>query len=255
MNNLIHLLERRVLISATVETVFRYFADSNRFAAWFGTGSRIEGKIGGEVLICYPGGVTASGRVVEWVENQRVVFTYGYDQPGKPIAPGGSRVTITLQPGPEGTLVQLAHAFADVATREQHVQGWRHQLGVFAAVVASEQYQDLAQQIDAFFAAWNQTDLAARKALLAEVISADFTFRDRYSATEGLEDLAVHLGAFQVFMPGMTIAREGAPKQCQGTAIVGWASRGADGAIFGRGTNVVRLSPQGRMTSIVGFWE
>ena len=89
-------LERTVVINATRATVFRYFTDSGRFAAWWGEGSRIEGKPGGAVVIRYPNGVTASGQVLEIVDGRLVVFTYGYDDPAKPIPPGGSRVTIRL---------------------------------------------------------------------------------------------------------------------------------------------------------------
>ena len=42
MNGLDYSLERTVTIAARRETVFRYFTDSERFAAWWGAGSTIE---------------------------------------------------------------------------------------------------------------------------------------------------------------------------------------------------------------------
>src|SRR5438477_11800544 len=52
-----HVLERTVLIRARARTVFRYFTDSERFAAWWGAGSAIEARPGGPVRIRYPSGV------------------------------------------------------------------------------------------------------------------------------------------------------------------------------------------------------
>ena len=67
MTALDHVLERTVLIRARRETVFRYFTDNERFAAWWGTGSTIEARPGGTLSIRYPNGVLASGEVIEVV--------------------------------------------------------------------------------------------------------------------------------------------------------------------------------------------
>ena len=68
-------LEKTVLICAKRETVFRYFTDPDRWAAWWGAGSSIEARPGGAMLIRYPNGVTASGRVVEVTPPEGIVFT------------------------------------------------------------------------------------------------------------------------------------------------------------------------------------
>src|SRR6185503_5413797 len=97
-------VDRSVVIRARRGTVFRYFTDPVRFAAWWGAGSAIEGRAGGEVHTRCPGGTTAGGKILEIVPDERIVMTYGYDDPEKPIARGGSRITITLAPHPDGTL-------------------------------------------------------------------------------------------------------------------------------------------------------
>ena len=53
--------------------------------------------------------------------------------------------------------------------------------------------------------------------------------RDQFSAVEGLPDLVEHLTAVHRFMPGLTIARDGAVRQCQGMAIADWIVCGAAG--------------------------
>jgi len=49
MTALPHSLNRAVVIRARRETVFRFFPDSTRFAAWWGSGSAIEPRPGGAV--------------------------------------------------------------------------------------------------------------------------------------------------------------------------------------------------------------
>lgn len=51
---LTHSLDRTVLIGATRETVFRFFTDNARWAAWWGAGSTIDPKPGGAVRIGTP---------------------------------------------------------------------------------------------------------------------------------------------------------------------------------------------------------
>jgi uncharacterized protein YndB with AHSA1/START domain len=249
-----HTLERTVLIRAKRETVFRYFTDSERFAAWWGAGSTIDARPGGPLRIRYPNGVLASGEVVEVAPPERIVFTYGYEDPAKPVRPGGSRVTVTLQERKDGTLLHLRHELPDAAARDQHVQGWRYQLAVFANVVTRELSAGLAPAVDAFFAAWSEKDDGRRRAALAAVATEDVTFADAFSCTAGIEDLVAHLSAAQMHMPGVVLERTGDVRQCQGTAVVEWAAKGPDGAPRGRGTNVFELAPDGRIARVVGFW-
>ena len=56
---------RTLEIRAPRETVFRYFTDPARWAAWWGEGSSVDPRPGGKVLIRYPNGATASGSVRE----------------------------------------------------------------------------------------------------------------------------------------------------------------------------------------------
>jgi len=249
-------IERVILIGAPRETVFRYFTDSERFAAWWGAGSSIDPRPGGAVRIRYPNAVEASGSVVEIAPPARIVFTYGYEGDGKPIPPGGSRVTVVLSSEPGGTRVALTHACQDVdpAVGAEHVQGWRYQMAVFANVVSRESQAGAVDRIDTFLSAWNAADADERLRLLRLSVTDDMAFRDAYSCTEGIEDLAAHLGAVRTFMPGMTLARDGDVVQCQGTAIAAWVARKADGSVAGRGRDVFELSPEGKIRRATGFW-
>jgi uncharacterized protein YndB with AHSA1/START domain len=143
MNALDFVLDRVVNIRARRETVFRYFTDSARFAAWWGAGSSIEPRPGGRVAIRFPNGIEAGGEVLEILPPERIVFSYGFAS-GQPLPIGASRVTVTLEQAPDGTLVRLRHELPNAEVRDEHVQGWRYQLALFANVATREQHQDVA---------------------------------------------------------------------------------------------------------------
>jgi len=247
-------LDRTIVIGAPPAAVFRYFTDSSRWAAWWGEGSTIDARPGGRVLVRYPGGVEAAGEVVEVSAPSRIVFSYGYVS-GKPIPPGSSLVTIRLEPAGRGTRLHLLHQFADAAVRDEHVQGWRYQLSVFANVVANELHADPAALADAWFASWNETDEAARAAGLGAIATDGVRLRDRFSCVEGTRELTVHIGAAQRFMPGFRMQREGPVNHCQGSVLCDWTAIGPDGQPRARGTNVFTLDPDGRIESVTGFWK
>src|SRR5580658_1197267 len=189
-------LDRTVLIKARPETVFRFFTDSARWAGWWGAGSTIDARPGGKVYIRHPGGVETLGEVLEVLDGERIVFTYGYAS-GKPMPPGSSRVTILLKPDEAGTRLHLLHEFAEAGARDEHVQGWRFQLSLFSNVVANEVYADAASSVDAWFSAWAIADDKLREESLGKIVTRGIQFRDRYSLLDGLADLTAHSGATQ----------------------------------------------------------
>jgi uncharacterized protein YndB with AHSA1/START domain len=251
---LVHRLDRSVLIVAPRETVFRYFTDSGRFAAWWGAGSSIDPRPGGAVRIVNPNGIEAVGEVLEIHPPERIVFSYGYAGDHPAIEPGGSRVTVTLEESAGGTEVRLRHDLGSAAVRDHHVQGWRYQLSVFANVVAREAHADAASRVDRFLALWGEPDAARRAAELAELAVDALVFHDAWSATTGRDELVQHIGAAQFHMPGVVLTRDGDVHACQGVAVVRWVIRGADGAERGRGANVFEFAPDGRIRKVTGLW-
>jgi uncharacterized protein YndB with AHSA1/START domain len=246
-------LERSVIVRARRQTVFRFFTDSGRFASWWGAGSSIDARPGGRVVIRYPGGAVASGEVVEIDPGRRIVFTYGYEDPSKPIPPGGSRVTVTLVDRPAGTEVRLRHDVSDAAVRDDHAPGWRFQLSLFANVAARAAIDDPAAIADAWFAAWNEKDPAARRAILDRAVDPAIAFHDSFACISGTGDLEGHIAASQLHMPG-TLARDGEVSLCQGTMVAPWIVRAPDGSTLATGRNVFDLDADGRIVRVVGFW-
>jgi uncharacterized protein YndB with AHSA1/START domain len=252
--NLPHSLDRSIVIQASPSTVFSFFTDSDRWAAWWGKGSTIEPESGGRVYIRHPDGTESSGQVVEVVAPERIVFTYGFDS-GKPIPPESSRVTVRLEPAGFATRLHLLHEFAEPAVRDEHVQGWRFQLSLFANVVTDLSNAKASDVVDRWFAAWSEADAIARQRQLASIATDDVRFRDRYSVLDGISDLVPHIGAAQRFMPDMHVRRKGDIRHCQGTLLVEWGATSGSGEERGGGTNVFTLRADGKIEAVTGFWS
>jgi uncharacterized protein YndB with AHSA1/START domain len=251
---LIHHLDRTLIIGARRETVFRFFTDPVRWASWWGPGSTIDPRPSGRVSIKYPGGTEAVGEVIDIDPPERLVFTYGYSK-GVPVAPGGSLVTIVLEEDGESTRLRLTHAFSEPAVRDEHLQGWRYQLSLFANIVANELHAGSARLIDRWFAVWSEADAGARESELPQIASSDIRVRDRFSALDGIDDLASHITASLRFMPGIRIQRTGDVRQCQGMAVSDWVVRTEAGEERATGLSVFELGADGRIRSVTGFWS
>ncbi|MEQ1892054.1 MAG: SRPBCC domain-containing protein [Planctomycetota bacterium] len=248
-------LEREVVIRAPRAVVFRFFTDPARFASWWGAGSTIEGRVGGALRIAFAGGGgVATGEVLELVAPERIVFTYGYEGAGKPIAPGGSRVTITLAEHPQGTRLRLVHEIADKPTRDEHVQGWRYHMAVFSNVATNEALVGAGAAVLRWFSAWNEADGAKRASALGALVRDDIVFQDAYSSTSGRDDLVAHVAAAKVHMPGLVVEPCSDVRHCQGTALVDWLVKMPDGKTMAKGTNIFELAPDGRFMRVVGLW-
>ena len=245
-------LDRTVVIQAPRETVFRYFTDSTRWAAWWGAGSTIEARPGGKMYIRHANGIETVGEVLEVASPDRIVFTYGFAS-GKPVPPGGSRVTIELEAEGAGTRLHLWHEFAEESARDEHVQGWRFQLSLFSNVVTNEAHAGAGQAVDAWFRAWAEPDEKRRADTLGSIVLPGIRFRDRFSLLDGMPDLMAHISASLRFMPGILLERQGEIRHCQGTLLADWAAVGNDGQTRASGTSVFTLAGDGRIEAVTSF--
>jgi uncharacterized protein YndB with AHSA1/START domain len=247
-------LDRTVTIHATRETVFRYFTDSARWAAWWGAGSTIDPRPGGRVYIRHPNGIETVGEILDVLSPRHIMFTYGYAS-GGPVPPGGSRVTIHLEEESGSTRLHLCHEFAEESARDEHIQGWRFQLSIFANVVTNEVHAGAASLVDAWFDTWAEPDDSKRSASLARIAAPQICFRDRFSLLDGIPDVAAHIAASLRFMPGIRLQRHGEIRHCQGTVLADWIALGNEGQSRGSGTNIFLLGADGRIQSVTGFWN
>jgi uncharacterized protein YndB with AHSA1/START domain len=249
-----HRLDRTLVIKARPQTVFEFFNDSAHWATWWGSGSTIDARPGGQVLIRHPNGVEVAGEVLDVSRPQRLVFTYGYVS-GRPIPAGSSRVTIRLDPHPQGTLLQLTHEFSEAAHRDAHVQGWRFQLSLFANAIATAAVGDGTDLVDRWFTTWNSADRERRNRDLEALVSPTIRFEDKYSCLAGREDLFAHVAAIHQNMPGLRLERRGVARRSQWTMIVDWAALNAGDEVRATGTNVFTFDADRKIESVVGFWN
>jgi uncharacterized protein YndB with AHSA1/START domain len=242
------------VIRATRETVFKYFTESRHWAAWWGAGSTIDAHPGGRMLIRHANGIEVAGEVLDVQAPERIVFTYGFAS-GRPIPAGSSRVTIRLDSHPGGTLLRLTHEFADTASRDEHVQGWRFQLSLFANLIANDVNAAAATAVDGWFAAWSDPEKTSRERTLAEIGMPDIQFRDKFSSIAGDNELKAHLAAVHRFMPGLRLERRGDVRHCQWHVLADWVALAQDGRERGRGTNLFVFDAAGRIAEVTGFWS
>jgi hypothetical protein len=149
----------------------------------------------------------------------------------------------------------LFHEFDDAKARDDHEQGWRFQMSLFANVVADAIHRRNDDLVDAWLATWSETDAAARERRLASIAVRDVRFRDRFSLLAGIADLVPHIGAAQRFMPDMHLKRRGDVRHCQGRLLVEWIATSAAGEERGSGQNVFTLDPDGLIEDVTGFWN
>ena len=239
-----HRLDRTVTIGASRETVFRFFTDPARWASWWGAGSHIDARAGGEVKVRHPNGIEFLGVVREIAAPERIVFTYA-DAGGSPIPKDGSLVTIRPEAVEGRTRVHLTHEFAEESVRDQYVQGWRFQLSLFGNIVANEVQTKAGEVVDAWYSAWVIADAAERERVLAGIASQEVRFRDRFSLLDGLEEVNAHIGASQRFMPGVRLQRRGSVRHCQGTVLSDWVAVDVEGKELMAGTSVFSMGPGG----------
>jgi uncharacterized protein YndB with AHSA1/START domain len=245
-------LDRSIVVHAEPTIVFRFFQENERWASWWGAGSTIEPRTGGRVLIRHADGVDVVGEVLEVDAPERIVFSYGFlDRRAAPA--GESRVTIGLEPLGHSTRLRLTHEFNDAAARDEHVQGWRFQLSIFANVVANEVHAEAAQAIDGWFNAWSVLDPHARREAFARVSSNDVGLRDRFSLIDGLDDLVAHTAAYQRFFPGLRFERKGDVRHCQGVVLADWVTHADEGTGRLKGTCCFTFNTDNQIEAVINF--
>ena len=129
-------LVREIMIDATPETIFPFLTDAERHVEWDGTEAELDPRPGGIYRVLVAGEHQAAGEFVEVVPNEKVVFTFGWEQEGNPITPGSTRVEITLHAEGAKTRLRLVHSGLPEDAVADHTQGWDHYLGRLAIVAA-----------------------------------------------------------------------------------------------------------------------
>lgn len=125
-------LVREVVIGASPSTIYPFLTDPARHVLWMGTEAEIEPRLGGKYRVLALGVHPGVGEYLEVVPNEKVVFTFGWDEPNHPIPAGSTEVEITLVSEGEKTRVRLTHRGLPEDAVTDHENGWDFYLGRLA---------------------------------------------------------------------------------------------------------------------------
>ena len=124
-------IEQTVRIAASPETVWTFWTEPERLAEWWGTDAEAVAEPGGLFRVVMESGPVMRGAFTELDPPHRLVFTFGWEQnsPGEPLAPGSTRVEVTMTPDEGETLLVLRHSEMPSTHASDHEKGWSHYLG------------------------------------------------------------------------------------------------------------------------------
>jgi uncharacterized protein YndB with AHSA1/START domain len=125
-------LVREIMIDASPETIWPFLIDPDKHVAWQGTVADIDPRPGGRYRVLVAGRFQAAGQYVEVVPNEKVVFSFGWDQEGHPVPAGSTTVEISLHPEGDKTRVRLVHRDLPDDAISDHGHGWELYLGRLA---------------------------------------------------------------------------------------------------------------------------
>jgi len=128
-------LVREIHIKTGPEVVFDYLVDPVKYVEWGGTEADLDPRPGGIYQVLMGGTHRSVGEFLEVVPNERVVFSFGWAEPGHPIPSGSTRVEISLLPDELGTTVRLTHSGLPDDAVSDHTRGWSHYLDRLEVVV------------------------------------------------------------------------------------------------------------------------
>lgn len=131
-----------VSLPVPVEQVFTMFTDPRQLVRWIGISADLEPQPGGRFRFEVEPGQFCEGQYVIVDPPGRLVFTWGWTDPGFGLAPGTSRVEVTLTRSGDdgrGTLLRLVHTGLAGDLGLLHEDGWSRFLARLTAVAAGEQ--------------------------------------------------------------------------------------------------------------------
>jgi uncharacterized protein YndB with AHSA1/START domain len=134
-------LTREVLVKAEPSTIFAFLIEPG-MQSWLGTDVEFDARPGGIYKVNVVGDHPALGQFTEVVENEKVVFTFGWNEPGHPIPAGSTKVAITLIPEGDETRVRLVHSGLPEDAITDHENGWQFFLDRLATVAVGDELVD-----------------------------------------------------------------------------------------------------------------
>jgi hypothetical protein len=109
--------------------------------------------------------------------------------------------------------------------------------------------------IEAYVASWNETDAGRRRAGIASAWVPGACYRDPVMASDGHDALDKMVAAVQARFPGFVLKRTSKVDVHNGSARFSWSLGPASGPSVIEGVDFCALAPDGRLQSVVGFFD
>ena len=107
--------------------------------------------------------------------------------------------------------------------------------------------------VEAYVAAWNETDPARRRAAIDRACAADSVFRDPLMKSEGRDALDALLAGVQAKFPGFVLKRISPVDRHNDAVRSAWSLGPAAGPSVVEGVDFATVGVDGKLASIVGF--
>ena len=107
--------------------------------------------------------------------------------------------------------------------------------------------------IEAYVAAWNETDAARRGAAVVQAFAEKGTYRDPVMISDGHGGVDAMLAGVQAKFPGFVLKRISKVDHHNGALRFSWSLGPAAGPSVVEGVDFCTLAPDGRLASVVGF--
>jgi uncharacterized protein YndB with AHSA1/START domain len=131
-------VEHEVRIAARPETVFGYFTDPAKMAAWMGRHAILDPRPGGVCRVEINDAAAMLGEFVRVEPYSRVEFTWGWEQDLFDVPPRSTAVEVSLIPDGAGTIVRISHRRLPDRSIAAHRAGWEHYLPRLAAAATGD---------------------------------------------------------------------------------------------------------------------
>lgn len=113
---------------------------------------------------------------------------------------------------------------------------------------------DVTEIVKTYCAAWSETDMEARAALLETAWADDGVYEDPMGRADGRTALIKHIGAVQSQFPGAVIEPTSGVDHHNSVLRFNWHMRMPDGSVGVAGVDFGTLAEDGRLQSITGFF-
>jgi hypothetical protein len=107
--------------------------------------------------------------------------------------------------------------------------------------------------VDAYLQTWNETDPAARAALIEQALGADLWYRDPLLEADGLQAYDGMIAAVQAQFPGLVMTRTSPIDAHRDLVRFNWALGAPGEAPVFAGLDVAKTDADGKLHRIIGF--